>query len=305
MVSPRLYRGLRFVLVVIVSLGVVLALGRILRRWNGNDVHVHALPFVLSIVALLVANFFQALGWMYLLERMAGHAVAIRPLISVFMSGQLARYTPGKIGLPVVRIAGARRLGLSARLIAASVGIEVTAWIGVGVFFACGSLLCNWSAARPILGLSRNWIWLVLLATSSSIVVALLFDRNRFPSWLLELLHAEGKGPFVSCRMIGMQLLAWSGWWLLGFLSTLAVGGSIGDGLAQAPIFILAPIIGFLALVAPGGIGVRETIISYALAPQIGASAAVSAAVLARAAALASELGGWLIAVIWERRCQR
>ena len=65
---------------------------------------------------------------------------------------------------------------------------------------------------------------------------------------------------------------------------------------------ILAPIIGFLALVAPGGLGVRETVISYALAPQIGASAALAAAVLARAAALVSELAGWLIAMVWERR---
>ena len=98
-----------------------------------------------------------------------------------------------------------------------------------------------------------------------------------------------------------MQLLAWSGWWVLGILIPLAVGSTLEVAAGQAVIFLVAPIIGFLALVAPGGLGVRETIISYALAPQIGASAALAAAVLARAAALASELAGWLIAVIWER----
>ena len=80
------------------------------------------------------------------------------------------------------------------------------------------------------------------------------------------------------------------------------MGSSLDVALGQAVIFLLAPIIGFLALVAPGGLGVRETVISYALAPQVGASTALAAAVLARAAALVSELAGWLIAVLWERR---
>jgi hypothetical protein len=102
--------------------------------------------------------------------------------------------------------------------------------------------------------------------------------------------------------MLGMQLLAWSGWWVLGLLVPLAVGSPLDVAVRYAVIFLLAPIIGFLALVAPGGLGVRETVISYALAPQIGASAALAAAVLARAAALASELAGWLITVIWERQ---
>ncbi len=300
--SPKIYRWFRIVLGLFVSLGVLFVLRKILLRWNGNDVHVRMLPFILSIIALLIANFFQALGWMYLLERMAGRAIAIRPLISVFMTGQLARYMPGKIGLPMVRIASAAKLGLSARLIAASVGIEVAAWIGVGAVVGCGSLLCNLGPASLVPGLSRRWIWLGLLVTGSILVAALLVDRNRFPSWVLKLLRAEGDGPFVSVRMISMQLLAWSGWWVLGFLIAMAVGSCIRNALAQAAIFILAPIIGFLALVAPGGIGVRETAISYALVPQIGASAAIAAAVLARAAALASELAGWLIAIIWERR---
>ena len=299
--SPTIFRWLRVVLGLVVACGVVLALYRIVQKWNGGDVHVRWFPLVLSVITLVVANFFQALGWKYLLERMAGRAIALRPLMTVFMSGQLARYTPGKVGLPMVRIAGATKLGLSAHQIAASVGLEVAAWIGVGSLVSCGSLLCNMSAGSAIAGVSRTWIWLAIFGIGSCLSVAALVDQRRFPSWVLRLLRTEGVGPLISIPMLAMQLLAWSGWWVLGILIPLAVGSTLEVAAGQAVIFLVAPIIGFLALVAPGGLGVRETIISYALAPQIGASAALAAAVLARAAALASELAGWLIAVIWER----
>ncbi len=298
----RIYRWLRTVLGLIVAIGVVLALYRIAQRWNGRDVHVRWFPLVLSIITLVIANFFQALGWKYLLERMAGRVIALRPLMSVFMSGQLARYTPGKVGLPMVRIAGASKLGLSAHLIAASVGLEVAAWIGVGSLVGCGSLLCNLSGGSIIAGLSRTWIWLAFIGIAACLSIAALVDQSRFPTWVLRLLKTEGKGPLISVPMLGMQLLAWFGWWLLGLLVPLAVGGSLEVAVGQAVIFILAPIVGFLALVAPGGLGVRETVISYALAPQMGASAALAAAVLARGVALVSELAGWLIAVLWDRR---
>jgi uncharacterized membrane protein YbhN (UPF0104 family) len=284
---------------------VILASRRILQRWNGTDVHVQIPPFALSIVVLTIANFFQALGWKFLLERMSGRALPTRALLSVFMLGQLARYTPGKVGLPMVRIAGTTKLGLSARLVAASVGIEVAGWIGVGALIGCVSLLCNPTVTSPIPGLSRPWIWCGLLVTSSGLAAALLLDRNHFPLWVRRLLRAEGQGPFVSMSVVGMQLLAWSGWWVLGLLIPMSVGSSIEIALSQAAIFIVAPIVGFLALVAPGGLGVRETVISFALAPKIGASAAIAAAVLARASALASEIMGWLLAITWERRSSR
>lgn len=300
--NSRIYRWLRRGLGVVVAAGVILALLRLLRHWDGSEVHVRLLPLALSVAVLLVANVVQALGWKFLLERMAGSTVALRPLLSVFMSGQLARYLPGKVGLPMVRIAGAAKLGVSARLIAASVGIEVAAWIGVGTLVGCTALLCNLSLVSPIPGLDRNWLWLCSILILLGLLAALLLDRNRFPAWMLRVLRAEGQGPFVSLLMISMQLLAWLGWWVLGLLILIALGSSIHVAITQAGIFILAPILGFLAMVAPGGLGVRETAISYALAPHVGASAALSAAVLARAAAIASELLGWLIAVTWERR---
>lgn len=281
--------------------GVALALVRITQRWDGRSIQVRWAPIGLSIAVLTLANYFQALAWKYLLERMAGKPVPLQASFSIFMAGQLARYTPGKVALPMVRIAGAPKLGCSARLIAASVGLEVGTWLGVGTLVGLVSLLFNLGPFQNVPGISRALLYSGLGATLLGFAVALGVDRNRFPARLLKLLHAEGVGPFVSGRVVSMQLVSWFGWWLLGVLAPLSVGASMENALRLSPVFVVAPIVGFLAVVAPGGLGVRETVISYALAPQLGASAALAAAVLARATAITSEIIGWALGLAWGR----
>ena len=297
----RLLRWFRLGLAGVVLVGVSLALVRIAERWDGRSIQVHWVPIGLSVGVLTLANYFQALAWKYLLERMAGKPVPLQPSFSVFMAGQLARYTPGKVALPMVRIAGAPKLGLSPRLIAASVGLEVGTWLGVGTLVGFASLLFNLGPFRNVPGISRPLLYCGLGATFLGFAVALGVDRNRLPASLLRLLHAEGQGAFVSIRVVSMQLVSWFGWWLLGVLAPLSVGASLDYAIRLSPVFIVAPIVGFLAVVAPGGLGVRETVISYALAPQLGASAALAAAVLARATAIASEIIGWALGLAWGR----
>lgn len=282
-------------------MGVVVALWRVAQHWDTRSIHLRWLPVCLSIAVLSLANYFQALAWKYLLERMAGKHVPIQASFSVFMAGQLARYTPGKVALPMVRIAGAPKLGLPARLIAASVGIEVGTWLGVGALVGFAAMLLHFGPFGDVAGLNRSLLWCGLVATLFGFAVALSVDRNRFPAWFRTLLHAEGRGPFVSGRVVTMQFISWVGWWLLGILAPLSVGASMADAARLSPVFIVAPILGFLAIVAPGGLGVRETVISYALAPHLGASAAFAAAILARATAIASEIIDWALGFAWER----
>jgi len=301
----RTLRWLRSVLGIVVFAGVAFALVRILKHWDANAVEIHWAPFWISVAVLLLSNFLQALGWKFLLERMAAKIVPLRPCLRVYMAGQLARYTPGKVALPMVRVAGAPKVGLSPRLMAASVGIEVGTWLGVGTFVGFAALLYNVERLPAIPGLTRDVLWLGMVLVTMGIVAALGVERNRFPTWLLRFMRAEGRGPFVSLRVLVVQVLSWIGWWLLGILAPVAAGSSVADALPMSPIFIVAPILGFLALVAPGGLGVREAIISYALSPYVGPSVAIAAAALARGAAIVSEITGWAIAVLLDRTAKQ
>lgn len=291
----------RVALGLLVAVGVLLALAHLGRRWDGREVRLHWWPLTLALVVLVVANVFQGLGWLRLLERMAGRAIDPRPVMTVFMLAQLARYAPGKIGVPMVRIASSAKLGVPPQLVAASVGIDVGTWMGIGAIMACISLLFTHELNAGWLRIAPSWLWLALVLLLLGLAAALLVDRRRFPRFVLRLLRADGSGPFVSPQMVWMQSFSWLGWWVVGLLMPLAVGGGLSSAVSHASIFVIAPIVGFLALVAPGGLGVRETAISYALAPSLGASAALAAALLARGVAIGSELLGWLLAMWWER----
>lgn len=297
-----LARWFRIALGALVAVGVLLALGHLGRRWNGREVHLNWAPIILSLVVLVAANVFQGLGWLRLLERMSGKTIDVRPVLSVFMLAQLARYAPGKIGVPMVRIAASAKMGVPPQLVAASVGIDVGTWMGLGAIISCVTLLSSTGENATWLHVSHTMLWLGLTVLLLGLTAALLVDRQKFPRFVLKILRADGTGPFVSLQMVWMQLLSWLGWWLLGLLMPLAVGSSLAVAVSHAGIFVVAPIVGFLALVAPGGLGVRETVISYALAPSLGASSALAAALLARAVAIASELLGWVLALCWERR---
>lgn len=297
---------LRLAFTLLVVGGVIGALWRLMRRWDGSQVHIHWVPLFAALLVLVMANALQGLGWLRLLERMAGKSLSPFPVLTVFMAAQLARYAPGKVGVPMVRIAGARKMGVPARLVGASVAIDVGTWMGLGAIMSCISLLSSDPASTNWLHLSRGWLWSALLVFLLGLLAALFIDRKWFPRFVVKLLQAElGQGPFVSAQVVWMQLLSWCGWWVFGLLMPMSIGGTFMTALDRASIFVIAPIVGFLAMVAPGGLGVREAFISYALAPSFGASAALAASLLARGVAIASELIGWLLALLWERLAAR
>ena len=83
-------------------------------RWQRSQVSL-ALPWALaSVLPLGLGCLIQGRGWIALIERMTAQRVPHLPALSLYMDSQLARYTPGMVGLPFVRMAGAARLGVSA-----------------------------------------------------------------------------------------------------------------------------------------------------------------------------------------------
>jgi uncharacterized membrane protein YbhN (UPF0104 family) len=70
-------------------------------------------------------------------------------------------------------------------------------------------------------------------------------------------------------------------------------------------VFAIAWVIGFVTLVSPGGIGVREAVLLAGLTPAYGAGTALGVAILYR---LVTSLGdglGFLIGFIAEKRLDR
>ena len=95
-------------------------------------------------------------------------------------------------------------------------------------------------------------------------------------------------------------------WICLSFafgLFVMAVTPTSADHLvALARAFIASYLIGYLALVAPGGLGVREGAITFLLTPMVGPGPAAGLALLSRLWITATELMALIPAIWWGRR---
>lgn len=292
----RFKRWLRPVLGGAAVVFVVYACVKLASQWESDKVQVSLVPLVASLLPLALGTILLALGWQWLLERMLGRRIPTRPALCLHIESQLARYTPGKVGMPLVRIAGASQLGSPGATIASSVVLEVMPFLAVGgaVGFFCLWLTAD--RARGVLALAGDLGIIGLLVCGAATLLLVVVDRRRFPARLNKLLAISGEGPLVPVSVPLAHLAYWLTWAAHGYLASRSVGVDPSASLASAGLYVLAPIGGFLALATPSGLGVREAIISVGLAPLAGPAPAVAAAIVSRAVSMLVDFLAWVAA---------
>lgn len=262
---------------------------------------------------LIPAGLVYLIGWMpsvwfwRSLMKSCGADVPWRDSIRAYYCGHLGKYVPGKALVLVIRTALVKNAGCPPALAALTATCETLMMMGTGLVVV-GSLF-------P----------LVFTAEQQSRVPAPLQPLIISP-WLLPLLVV---GVTILClpliarlvTLVGRKMtpaeyhverpiairtsLLLRGLFLFG-LSWIALGVSLGFVLKSldpnlsilehfwtlVAASAVATSIGFLALFAPGGVGVREGLLMWSLAaiPDITAAHAVAAAVLLRLVWLAFEI---------------
>jgi uncharacterized membrane protein YbhN (UPF0104 family) len=302
--AGRVKRLLRPVMNLVAVVFVVLAGYDMARRWDETKVEIRVGATLVSCLPLLLSCVVQGIAWILLVERMSGRRVPKLPALSVYLASQLARYTPGKVGLPIVRMDGAPRLGLGRGLVGASVFVEALSWIATGGILGFSLL----ALGRPKEGLGGfvgqlSTPFLVLSLLGGAVLLGV--DRARYPAFLRKLLAPEGTGPLVPFRLPLVQFAYWGLSALHGYLLTLALGVEPRAALSVLGFFVIAPVAGFVVLAAPAGLGVREAMLLAGLGPILGSAAALGAAAISRAVSLVAEISMWLVFGVLARRSER
>ncbi len=187
-----------------------------------------------------------------------GYAAAAR----IWLVSNLGRYVPGKIwqigAMSVLAeragVSGAAAVGsaLLVSLLHVAVGFAVVAASGgtlLAAYVPEGTPLLPVLAALVVALASLPWTlpWAAVLASRLS---GRPFAAHRFPPQAIWIAAAGSA----------------AGWVLMGLafhLLTIAVlGRPTGDAASSIAVFILSYLAGFLALIAPGGIGVREAVLA-------------------------------------------
>ena len=254
--------------------------------------------FVLATVLLALSYGLVAWLWGVALHRAAGTRVTAGARI--WFLSNLARYVPGNIWSYVGAVELARREGVARRTTLAVMAL--TQVLSVGVAVAAGLPVLVAERAR----LGRPAL-LGALVVAAGAALAALFRRQ-----LLDLARRRlpGFDPADLTPSAGTVVLLVAGYalyWAVTGLAFAALVASLyplapGDVPVVVAAFAAAYAAGFLALLTPAGLGVREGVLVVALAPVLPAGPALVVAILSRLWMMLVEAAGAAIAHLVARR---
>ncbi|MEW9920644.1 hypothetical protein AB2B41_13590 [Marimonas sp. MJW-29] len=207
------------------------------------------------------------------------------------MVSQIGKYIPGNVAHLFGRVALGRQDGVPGSILAASMVLEVGVTLGVGLGVAGAFLLVrpevipNLAADYPDLGTRLLPVAVAaLLAIGLGIGAILLRSRLR---------ALDAPRPGLSQLAKPLTLLVAS-FLLLGvslWATTLPFAADTApDLVACTLIFAFAWAAGFVMPGAPGGIGVRDSIIVLGLAASVGDGSALAIALLHRGVSVIGDL---------------
>ena len=257
----------------------------------------HPAWLVVSGLLYLLGIGFSALYW----DRLLGHLGARPPLgagLRAYYLGHLGKYLPGKAWALFLRASLVRGHGVSLGLAALTSLYEVLTTMAAGVLVAAVlfALLGTDTGAGLHAEALRRLLWMeqpaegglqksVAVLLSVLLFVAIVVPLH--PAIFNRLVHRmslpfrerdAAQLPHIRlCYLVEGLALTSVGWLLLGASLAAALRGIVGEDwpwldvkTARLPAIMgLSYVIGFVVLVAPGGLGVREFMLTLLLTPEL------------------------------------
>jgi len=273
------------------------------------EIQIKPMWLILSGVCSIVAWLPSVWFWQRLMID-SGENPEFWPTARAYYCGHLGKYIPGKVSVLLIRATLLKEYGVRVSVAALTAAYETLAVMGVGLvlFLALvpyvinADQLAEWPAwiqpiqSRPLL-VPILFIFVLLVSLPFLSRFLNLFSQKITKSEV-EVSAAENQTA-ISIRLLYLGVVAFLISWILHGLSLGLVVASLGNsGLDwhEWPLWTAAIsaafALGFAALFAPAGLGVREGLIAFILAgsPAIGPVNAFVAALLIRIVSFVSEI---------------
>jgi glycosyltransferase 2 family protein len=211
-----------------------------------------------------------------------------QPMVAValFSLSQIAKYVPGNIAQHVARVALGRKYGLGTAGMVVTIALEQGCAMVAGIAMVAATI----AIIGPVVaGLGMTSLLRLMLiggiALLTLIVGIWLVGANRpgiMDRWLgPQRMARPGSAIMVSCFALYCANFIISGW-IIEILARRFFGAEDGHMLVTVGVFVAAWMAGWVAIVSPGGVGVREAVIVAGLTPVYGAGTALGVAVCYR-----------------------
>lgn len=272
-------------------------------RWDDVRVAWSALP-VLTVLAAFAAALAYVVAtmasWRAVLTDL-GSDVPLGAASRMFLVSQLGKYVPGGVWNLVAAAEIGADLRIPRRRSVTVMAVALLVSIVTGLLVAVAAVLAGPADVR-------DTYWLALLALPVLVVLLLPPVLNRLLGLLLRLLR---RPPLEQPLSTGGLVRA-SAWalvaWLLAGLHTWLLVTALGaeTTLATAALatgaYALAWTVGFLVVVVPAGVGVREAVLGLVLAGQLSGGAVVVIVLASRVLMTLADVALGLAAAAGKRR---
>lgn len=228
----------------------------------------------------LVRLWTESLSWW---QQRLGHWAGLR----MFVRSNLARYIPGAVWQFAGLAALALEEGVSPVAVTSAVLLQQLVLLATGVVLSIAFAPALLGSTGAGLTLSRSTM-LVMVLAGLVLLIALFRRVTPLVSRRLRLPNP----PWASfARYVCGCTLGWIGYGLAFWVFGRALLGDTAPGvMLAAPAFIASYVAGIIAVVAPGGLVVREAALVAALAGHIGTDRAFLLAIAARLWAISLEI---------------
>ena len=228
--------------------------------------------------------------------------------IRAYHVGQIGKYVPGKAMVLIIRGSLTRSANVNPVLAGVTAAYESLVFVATGAMLglalapsALGPTFSKWLPSQLGWLQEQSFLW-------PATVVAATFATTPFSSWLFTKIGRKvvpghmaigDNPPSISAGLISQGVAVMTLGWICHALSLGFVLQSLSDApfkLTLFPVWLASSSVslvgGFIVLIAPGGLGVREGILIEALKdhPEIGPSTALIAAGLLRVVWFVTEL---------------
>ena len=233
---------------------------------------------VLAVLGGVAYSVLSAISWVYVQRLLSGGPTWCLG-VRAWSLTMVARYVPGNIWHVLARLRWDKRLGLSHTELLAGVVVEQVVTL-LGAMVVVAVTLPHWGG-----DLSTQWIWLGLLPGGFVLLQPSILGRGV--RWMATRLNRRAPIWRYSTGDVFRMSAAFALAMTMGGIS-LAI---VSDSLVLQPLtgiprvigmFAFAWVLGYLSLVTPSGLGVREAILTGLLSTTMPLPEAMAASLLHR-----------------------
>jgi len=241
---------------------------------------------ILSSGVLVVATYLILIEAWRATLRVWNESLPYATATRIWFVSNLGKYVPGKVWQIAAMGAMAQRSGVSA---AAAIGSSlIVNLVSIIAGFAVIAVTAAGRVGAVVSTTSSRSTEIAVIAIATAGGFALLLAPAAVPRLVKLAARVSGRTiaiPQVPARAIWVALASTlTSWLLYGFAFSLFAHGvspsATGNAVSYVAVYTGSYLAGYLALFAPGGVGVREAVLVLAM-PRFGLASAADAAVIA------------------------